>query len=153
MQLRGNIVDSSAKYVAMGRRIGADRKGKSPLGHGSEPFRMFFSTASGNEHLFQHATRKAREKFRRRGVPSRMFVTIAVTMGTVGSVSSSRNERLAWFTRRLDADVQDSKHVGLATLDMYIFPIMHRGRYYVMSISFKHSSFNIIDSSPARTGT
>ncbi|XP_019154220.1 PREDICTED: uncharacterized protein LOC109150699 isoform X2 [Ipomoea nil] len=130
-----------------------------------------------NEVLFQHAARKARwadfttlkegsniskvmvdawcfvlntrENYRKPGVSSRMFLTPATTIGTVVAATCSRNDRLAWFTRRLDIEVQTTDHVGIATLDMYIFPIMHNSRFFMISISFKHGTFDIIDSAPA----
>ncbi|XP_019161119.1 PREDICTED: uncharacterized protein LOC109157732 isoform X2 [Ipomoea nil] len=130
-----------------------------------------------NEVLFQHADRKARwadfstlkegsniskvmvdawcfvlntrENYRKPGVSSRMFLTPATTIGTVVAATCNRNDRLAWFTRRLDIEVQATDHVGIATLDMYIFPIMHNRRFFMISISFKHGTFDIIDSAPA----
>ncbi|XP_019153484.1 PREDICTED: uncharacterized protein LOC109149952 [Ipomoea nil] len=65
------------------------------------------------------------------------------------SISSSQDERQSWFDRRLDEELKSTHHVGTRTIDMFIFPILHKGRYYMMSVSFKDGRFDVIDSSSA----
>ncbi|XP_031094290.1 uncharacterized protein LOC115998750 [Ipomoea triloba] len=87
----------------------------------------------------------AREKSRGWGTPSRLFASTTTTVGTVVNTIGTRDERIELFKARLDADLRASDHVGTATLDMYLFPIIQDGHYYVMSVNFNQYKFDIID--------
>nr|GME20390.1 uncharacterized protein LOC109150699 isoform X3 [Ipomoea batatas] len=87
----------------------------------------------------------AREKSRGWGTPSRLFASTTTTVGTVVDTTGTRDERIKLFKARLDVDLRASHHVRTTTLDMYLFPIIQDGHYYVMSVNFNQYKFDIID--------
>ncbi|XP_019178095.1 PREDICTED: uncharacterized protein LOC109173246 isoform X2 [Ipomoea nil] len=42
-------------------------------------------------------------------------------IGTVVGISSSHDERFAWFEKRMDTDLESSDHVGTSTIDMLVY--------------------------------
>nr|GMD89659.1 uncharacterized protein LOC109168291 [Ipomoea batatas] len=130
-----------------------DPKGKRPLMQDPRPFCMYFSPHWGTPPChsrqstlygcdLQMPERRPR-KMQREGVPTRLFATTATTIGTVVDVATHRNDRVKWFEKRLDQDLQSTNHVGTATLDM--------GHYYVINVNFKHHRLDILDNSSVRT--
>nr|GLL27155.1 uncharacterized protein LOC109157732 isoform X3 [Ipomoea trifida] len=55
---------------------------------------------------------------RRRGEPSRLFASLSTTQGTVISATADRDERLNWFSKRLNANFRSSKYVGWSCIDL-----------------------------------
>ncbi|XP_031097073.1 uncharacterized protein LOC116001328 [Ipomoea triloba] len=87
---------------------------------------------------------------RRWGMPSRLFASLSTTQGTVISATADRDERLNWFSKRLNADLRSSKYVGWSCIDLFVFPIIDRGHYYVMIVCTKNRRFDIIDNCSSR---
>nr|GLL39698.1 uncharacterized protein LOC109155623 isoform X3 [Ipomoea trifida] len=71
-------------------------------------------------------------------------------VGTIVDIIADQNDRVKWFEKRLDMDLQTTNHVRTATLDMYLFPVIQQGRYYVISVNFRQQRLDILDNSSKR---
>lgn len=82
-----------------------------------------------------------------------------VQVDTVMTTSTPRDQRLKWFSMRMRAERRMTPHrgptpiLGWGTIDMFIFPVIHGGQYYVMSVDMKHRRFDIIDHSSSQPST
>nr|GLL39484.1 uncharacterized protein LOC109155623 isoform X1 [Ipomoea trifida] len=91
--------------------------------------------------------------------PTRLFASTNTTVDTVMTTSTPRDQRLKWFSMRMRAERRMTPHrgptpiLGWGTIDMFIFPVIHGGQYYVMSVDMKHRRFDIIDHSSSQPST
>nr|GLL49358.1 uncharacterized protein LOC109168291 [Ipomoea trifida] len=91
--------------------------------------------------------------------PTRLFASTNTTVDTVMTTSTPCDQRLKWFSMRMRAERRMTPHrgptpiLGWGTIDMFIFPVIHGGQYYVMSVDMKHRRFDIIDHSSSQPST
>nr|GME09555.1 uncharacterized protein LOC109150699 isoform X4 [Ipomoea batatas]GME15515.1 uncharacterized protein LOC109150699 isoform X4 [Ipomoea batatas] len=115
---------------------------EAPLMQDPRPFYMYFSSTMGNEVLFSHNTQIAKWVDFLTLREGSGFAPLMVDVGIVVDISANRNDRVKWFEKRLDKDLQTTNHVGTTTLDM--------GPYYVMSINFEQYRLDILHNSSKR---
>ncbi|XP_031097560.1 uncharacterized protein LOC116001763 [Ipomoea triloba] len=83
------------------------------------------------------------------GVPNRFFASTKIALQSAVNHTALRSLRLGWFTKNLEADFNNSAHETWREIQIYIFPILKLGHFYMISVDTVAKKVDIIDSSSA----
>ncbi|XP_031106756.1 uncharacterized protein LOC116011343 [Ipomoea triloba] len=90
-----------------------------------------------------------RELTKGAAVPNRLFASTKTALQSAVNYTALRYLRLGWFTKSLEEDFSKSPRETWRGIHIYIFPILQRGHFYMISVDTIAKKVDIIDNSSA----